>query len=27
VVLILDAAALYRLAENLQTPHHLPLSA
>jgi hypothetical protein len=24
VVLILDAAALYRLAENLQTPHHLP---
>jgi two-component system, chemotaxis family, sensor kinase CheA len=27
VVLILDAAALYRLAENLQTPHHLPVSA
>jgi chemotaxis protein histidine kinase CheA len=27
VVLILDAAALYRLAENLQTPHHLPLAA
>jgi chemotaxis protein histidine kinase CheA len=26
VVLILDAAALYRLAENLQTPHHLPVS-
>jgi hypothetical protein len=26
-VLILDAAALYRLAENLQTPHHLPLAA
>lgn len=27
VVLILDAAALYRLAENLQTPHHLPETA
>jgi chemotaxis protein histidine kinase CheA len=27
VVLILDAAALYRLAENLQTPHHLPVTA
>ena len=27
VVLILDAAALYRLAENLQTPHHLPAAA
>ncbi len=27
VVLILDAAALYRLAENLQTPHHLPVAA
>jgi chemotaxis protein histidine kinase CheA len=27
VVLILDAAALYRLAENLQTPHHLPSNA
>jgi two-component system, chemotaxis family, sensor kinase CheA len=27
VVLILDAAALYRLAENLQTPHHLPAIA
>lgn len=27
VVLILDAAALYRLAENLQTPHHLPAVA
>lgn len=27
VVLILDAAALYRLAENLQTPHHLPVGA
>ena len=27
VVLILDAAALYRLAENLQTPHHLPATA
>lgn len=26
VVLILDAAALYRLAENLQTPHHLPVT-
>ena len=27
VVLILDGAALYRLAENLQTPHHLPKAA
>jgi chemotaxis protein histidine kinase CheA len=27
VVLILDAAALYRLAENLQAPHHLPVAA
>jgi len=27
VVLILDAAALYRLAENLQTPYHLPAAA
>jgi len=27
VVLILDAAALYRLAENMQTPHHLPATA
>ena len=27
VVLILDGAALYRLAENLQTPHHLPVAA
>ena len=27
VVLILDGAALYRLAENLQTPHHLPQAA
>lgn len=27
VVLILDAAALYRLAENLQTPYHLPIAA
>jgi chemotaxis protein histidine kinase CheA len=27
VVLILDAAALFRLAENLPTPHRLPLTA
>jgi len=27
VVLILDGAALYRLAENLQTPYHLPQAA
>lgn len=27
VVLILDGAAIYRLAENLQTPHHLPEAA
>jgi len=26
-VLILDAAALFRLAENLPTPHRLPLTA